>query len=63
MVWCQPVGADNPPMSTDLVFLVTRGIAPRPASGCVHPPAGGTKIHVLRRDRLGGLIHEYAQAA
>ena len=27
------------------------------------PPAAGTSIRVLRRDRLGGLIHEYAQVA
>jgi hypothetical protein len=27
------------------------------------PPAAGASIQVLRRDRLGGLIHEYAQAA
>jgi putative transposase len=27
------------------------------------PPAEGASIQVLRKDRLGGLIHEYAQAA
>ena len=27
------------------------------------PPAAGTSTRVLRRDRLGGLIHEYAQVA
>jgi putative transposase len=33
------------------------------------PPAGGTRTHsgtvsrVLRRDRLGGLLHEYMQVA
>jgi putative transposase len=26
-------------------------------------PVSGHPIHVLRRDRLGGLVHEYAQAA
>jgi len=25
------------------------------------PPAPGTNARVLRRDRLGGLIHEYTQ--
>jgi putative transposase len=34
-----------------------------------HPPAGhtpprsGASIHPLRRDRLGGLLHEYVQVA
>ena len=32
------------------------------STGGVYPPAGVTGIRVLRRDRLGGLIHEYAQA-
>jgi putative transposase len=32
-------------------------------AGCPHPPTTGTSIRVLRRDRLGGLIHEYAQVA
>ena len=27
------------------------------------PPAETTGVRVLRRDRLGGLIHEYAQVA
>ena len=27
------------------------------------PPAAGASIRVLRRDRLGGLIHEYSQVA
>ena len=34
-----------------------------PPAGRVHPPAPGTSIRVLRRDQLGGLIHEYAQVA
>jgi hypothetical protein len=34
-----------------------------PPAGRSHPPAAGTNIRVLRRDRLGGLIHEYAQVA
>jgi putative transposase len=28
-----------------------------------HPPVLGANVRVLRRDRLGGLIHEYAQVA
>jgi hypothetical protein len=32
-------------------------------AGRPDPPAAGPSIQVLRRDRLGGLIHEYAQAA
>jgi putative transposase len=32
-----------------------------PASGT--PPRSGAGIRVLRRDRLGGLIHEYVQVA
>ena len=34
-----------------------------PPAGRRDPPAAGASIRVLRRDRLGGLIHEYAQAA
>ena len=32
-------------------------------AGRVHPPGDVTGMHVLRRDRLGGLIHEYSQVA
>jgi transposase InsO family protein len=32
-------------------------------AGRPHPPALGANVRVLRRDRLGGLIHEYAQVA
>jgi hypothetical protein len=32
-------------------------------AGHPHPPAPGANVRVLRRDRLGGLIHEYSQAA
>ena len=32
-----------------------------PPAGRQDPPAAGTSIRVLRRDRLAGLIHEYAQ--
>jgi putative transposase len=34
-----------------------------PPAGHGHPRAAGTSIQVLRRDRLGGLIHEYDQVA
>jgi putative transposase len=30
---------------------------------CLPPPAAPSQLHLQRRDRLGGLIHEYAQAA
>jgi len=40
-----------------------RTLQQNPPAGRVHPPAAGTNIRVLRRDRLGGLIHEYAQVA
>jgi hypothetical protein len=40
-----------------------RTLQQNPPAGRVHPPAIGTNIRVLRRDRLGGLIHEYAQVA
>jgi putative transposase len=32
-------------------------------AGRDHPPATDSNARVLRRDRLGGLIHEYAQVA
>jgi transposase InsO family protein len=34
-----------------------------PPAGRPHPPAPGTNVRVLRRDRIGGLIREYAQVA
>jgi transposase InsO family protein len=34
-----------------------------PPAGRPHPPAPGANVRVLRRDRLGGLIHEYSQVA
>jgi hypothetical protein len=39
--------------------------APRQSSpaGRPHPSASGANARVLRRDRLGGLTHEYSQAA
>jgi putative transposase len=40
-----------------------RTLQQKPPAGGSHPPATGANIRVLRRDRLGGLIHEYAQVA
>src|SRR5689334_922125 len=40
-----------------------RTLQQKPLAGRSHPPAIGTNIRVLRRDRLGGLIREYAQVA
>ena len=40
-----------------------RTLQQNPPAGRSHPPAIGANIRVLRRDRLGGLIREYAQAA
>jgi putative transposase len=34
-----------------------------PPTGRQHPPVLGTNVRVVRRDRLGGLIHEYSQVA
>jgi hypothetical protein len=39
-----------------------RTLQQKPA-GRPHPPAEVTSMRVLRRDRLGGLIREYAQVA
>ena len=40
-----------------------RALQQNPPAGRPRPPAPGADIRVLRRDRLGGLIHEYAQVA
>jgi transposase len=40
-----------------------RALQQKPPAGRAHPPAEVTGIRVLRRDRLGGLIHEYSQVA
>jgi transposase InsO family protein len=40
-----------------------RSLQQEPPAGRAHPPAEVTGMGVLRRDRLGGLIHEYAQVA
>jgi putative transposase len=40
-----------------------RALHQGPPAGRVDPPALGTSARVTRRDRPGGLIHEYAQVA
>jgi putative transposase len=40
-----------------------RTLQQHPPAGRPHPLAPGANIRVLRRDRLGGLIREYAQVA
>ena len=40
-----------------------RALQQNPPAGRAHPPAEMTHIRVLRRDRLGGPIHEYALVA
>jgi hypothetical protein len=39
-----------------------RSLHQRPPTGAT-PPLAGATIRPLRRDRLGGLIHEYVQVA
>lgn len=40
-----------------------RTLRQNPPAGRIHPPGVVTGIRVVRQDRLGGLIHEYAQVA
>jgi putative transposase len=40
-----------------------RTLQQNPPAGRAHPSAEVTGIRIRRRDRLGGLIHEYAQVA
>jgi transposase InsO family protein len=40
-----------------------RALQQHPPAGRPHPPASGANVRILRRDRLGGLIHEYSQVA
>jgi putative transposase len=40
-----------------------RALQQNPPAGRRQPPALGANVRVLRRDRLGGLIHEYAQVS
>ena len=52
-------------MSTPITITATGRTGPctRSRRRAPDPPAAGSSIRVLRRDRLGGLIHEYAQVA
>ncbi len=40
-----------------------RTLCQSPPAGRDHPPAADPNVRILRQDRLGGLIHEYAQVA
>jgi putative transposase len=40
-----------------------RALTQNPPAGRTDPPAEQAAVRVLRRDRLGGLVHEYAQVA
>jgi transposase InsO family protein len=40
-----------------------RALQQGPPAGHPHQPTLGANVRVLRRDRLGGLIHEYSQVA
>jgi transposase InsO family protein len=40
-----------------------RTLHQNPPAGRAYPPVEMTGMRVLRRDRLGGLIHEYSQVA
>jgi hypothetical protein len=40
-----------------------RALQQTPAAGHPYPSALGANVQVLRRDPLGGLIHEYSQVA
>ena len=40
-----------------------RALCQSPPAGRDHPPTTDSNARILRRDRLGGLIHEYAQVA
>jgi transposase InsO family protein len=40
-----------------------RTLRQNPPAGRAHPPADVTGTRIRRRDRLGGLIHEYTQVA
>jgi putative transposase len=48
----------------DDVHRPHRTLRQSPPAGREYPPAAlGTNVRILRRDRLGGLIHEYTQVA
>jgi len=43
--------------------LPHRALQQDPPAGRALPPIGTTDMRVLRRDRIGGLIHEYSHVA
>jgi hypothetical protein len=56
----RPAGEGEPgvPRGTDAAVAQQN-----PPGGRAHPPGDMTGVRILRRDRLGGLIHEYDQVA
>jgi putative transposase len=56
LVLTEYAGHDNP-------HRPHRALQQDPPAGRTHPPAYVSGMRVLRRDRLGGLIHEHAQVA
>ena len=40
-----------------------RALQQNPPADRPHPPAPGVNVRILRRDRLGGLVREYAQVS
>jgi hypothetical protein len=52
--------AVTPNGDPDHILVLDRELA---AARAADPPPDGASIRMLRRDRLGGLIHEYAQVA
>jgi len=40
-----------------------RTLSQRPPDGRTHAATADHNVRVLRRDRLGGLLHEYSQVA
>jgi hypothetical protein len=40
-----------------------RALQQAPPAGRPHQPTPGANVRVMRRDRLGGLMHEYSQVA
>ena len=59
----KPVRALVLEMARDNGHRPHRSLQQSPPDGRPHPPAAMTDMRIRRRDRLGGLIHEYAQAA
>jgi hypothetical protein len=52
-----------PPQSRDIVVASCNGAVRRPPDGVFRSDKGLQPITVKRRDRLGGLLHEYERAA